>query len=97
MPQMDKDRSGEVDVEEFRAALGRMGIAGVSPEVAAAVLRRADANGDGHLDFKEILAQLKARAPWAAREGRRRARQCVVCHSARRARGGGGGGGGGGG
>jgi hypothetical protein len=39
-----------------------MGVVGASTKVAAAVLHAADPNGDGQLDYKELLHALKASA-----------------------------------
>jgi Ca2+-binding EF-hand superfamily protein len=58
--EMDKDRSGKIDVTEFIAALERMGIMGVKKKVAKAVIKTVDPNGDGQLEYKEILPMLKA-------------------------------------
>ena len=58
--EMDKDRSGKIDVTEFIAALDRMGITGVKKKVAKAVIKTVDPNGDGQLEYKEILPMLKA-------------------------------------
>ena len=57
---MDIDRSGQIDANEFMAALDRMGITGVKKKVAKAVIKTVDPNGDGQLEYKEILAMLKA-------------------------------------
>jgi Ca2+-binding EF-hand superfamily protein len=58
--EMDKDRSGKIDVDEFIAALERMDIKGVNKKVAKAVIKTVDPNGDGQLEYKEILPMLKA-------------------------------------
>jgi Ca2+-binding EF-hand superfamily protein len=58
--EMDKDRSGKIDADEFIAALERMGIRNVSKKVAKAVMKTVDPNGDGQLEYKEILPMLKA-------------------------------------
>ena len=60
--ECDKDRSGTIDAAEFTNALNRMGIEGASAKVAAAVIQTADPNGDGQLDYKELLHVLKAKA-----------------------------------
>lgn len=57
--EIDKDRSGKIDVDEFIAALERMGIQGVTKKVAKAVIKTVDPNGDGQLEYKEILPMLK--------------------------------------
>ena len=57
--EIDKDRSGKIDVDEFMSALERMGILGVDKELAMAVMKSVDPNGDGQLEYKEILPVLK--------------------------------------
>ena len=59
--ECDKDRSGTIDAAELTNALKRMGIEGASDKVAAAVIQTADPNGDGQLDYKELLHALKAK------------------------------------
>jgi len=57
--EIDKDRSGKVDADEFMAALERMEIKGVTKKLAKAVIKTVDPNGDGQLEYKEILPMLK--------------------------------------
>ncbi len=60
LQEIDKDRSGKIDKKEFKAALEKMGIEGVSLKVCKAVMKSVDPNGDGELEYKEILPLLKA-------------------------------------
>mmetsp|Transcript_13559 Transcript_13559/g.27727 ORF Transcript_13559/g.27727 Transcript_13559/m.27727 type:complete len:180 (+) Transcript_13559:1223-1762(+) len=57
--QMDKDGSGTVDLNEFGAFLDVIGVHGASPLVVKAVMRTADPNGDGVLDYQELCDKLK--------------------------------------
>ena len=60
-------RSGSVDYRELRSALGTMGVTGVRRDVVKAMIATADPNGDGVLEYRELLAVLK-KAPKAASE-----------------------------
>lgn len=55
--EMDTDNSGYIDKDEFKAALDNMGIEGVSAKVIRRVMRTADPNGDGQLDFREVRSK----------------------------------------
>jgi Ca2+-binding EF-hand superfamily protein len=55
--EIDTDNSGYIDKDEFKAALDNMGIEGVSAKVIRRVMRTADPNGDGQLDFREVRSK----------------------------------------
>jgi hypothetical protein len=55
---IDKDRSGKIDAAEFGAALMSLGIGEASTAVVKAIIKSADPNGDGKLDYKELLVKL---------------------------------------
>jgi len=57
--EMDKDRSGKVDHVEFGKALQRLHVVGASKKAIKAVIKTADPNGDGKLEYKELLPKLK--------------------------------------
>jgi len=57
--EIDKDRSGKIDADEFKAALVKMGIEVPKKKVIKAIMKTADPNGDGELEYKELLAVLK--------------------------------------
>jgi Ca2+-binding EF-hand superfamily protein len=57
--EMDKDQSGKIDVDEFMSALLRMEILGVDKNLATALIQQIDPNGDGLLEYNEILPMLK--------------------------------------
>jgi len=57
--EIDKDKSGKIDVDEFIAALNHMGMPGVTTRVAKAVIKTIDPNGDGELEYQEIAPMLK--------------------------------------
>ena len=57
--EMDKDRSGKVDHIEFAKALQRLHVLGASKKAIKAVIKTADPNGDGKLEYKELLPKLK--------------------------------------
>ena len=52
----DKDGSGSLDAQEFKAILTRPGEAALSDEDAQAIINDFDTNGDGVLQFKEFVA-----------------------------------------
>jgi len=54
-----QDRNGKIDALELAHALSHMGVTGVSDGTVASVIETADPNGDGQLDYKELLAVLK--------------------------------------
>jgi Ca2+-binding EF-hand superfamily protein len=56
---MDKDRSGKVDAAEFGKALQRLHVVGASAKAVKAVIKTADPNGDGKLEYKELLPKLQ--------------------------------------
>ena len=57
--EFDKDRSGAIDAGEFEKALRRIGVVGASPKAVQAVIDTADPNGDGVLEYKELLRALR--------------------------------------
>jgi len=57
--EIDKDKSGKIDVDEFVAALNHIGMPGVTTRVAKAAIKTIDPNGDGELEYKEIAPMLK--------------------------------------
>ena len=75
---IDKDHNGRIDAAEFGAALGKMGVHGVAPAVARAVIATADPNGDGELEYKELLAALD--------DNRQRAAEAAEAKAAARAK-----------
>lgn len=56
--KLDADRSGELDADEFHAALGRMGLT-VSVQFAWSAMRQLDVDGDGTLKVNELVARLE--------------------------------------
>jgi Ca2+-binding EF-hand superfamily protein len=55
--ELDEDGSGELDVEEFHAALGHVGI-NVNKESALAAMGQLDVDGDRTLQINELVAHL---------------------------------------
>ena len=72
----DRDGSGKISADELRQVLGREGVASNSPEFWENLVREADKNGDGEIDFGEFmdmmddrkLAQIMMRLGSAVRE-----------------------------
>lgn len=56
--EFDKDRSGTIDAAEFERALRHIGVVGASPKAVQAVIDTADPNGDGVLEYKELMRAL---------------------------------------
>jgi hypothetical protein len=55
----DQNSNGFIEQAEFEATLKAMGIVNLSQEVICAVMSSADKNGDGTLDYLELVAKLK--------------------------------------
>jgi calcium-dependent protein kinase len=55
--EVDRDGSGRICVDEFVAALGRKGQV-IGRPAAQQILRMADINGDGELDYEEWLSAM---------------------------------------
>lgn len=55
----DQNSNGFIEMPEFEATLRAMGINNLSEEVICAVMKSADTNGDGTLDYLELAAKLK--------------------------------------
>ncbi len=51
---LDKDGSGSLDAAEFRLALEQVGIVGASDAVIASVMKTADKNADGVVEYQEV-------------------------------------------
>ena len=52
-----QDGSGTLTLEELEAALGRTELGAVDRSEVIELMRRADANGDGVVDFAEFVAE----------------------------------------
>lgn len=55
--ELDADGSGTLTVEEIEAALGQTSLGGIDHADVLELVRRADANGDGVIDFDEFVAE----------------------------------------
>lgn len=53
---MDKNGDGKITVEDVEILLKEMGLGFVSKHLARAVFNIVDANHNGQLDFRDILA-----------------------------------------
>ena len=56
---LDADGSDRLDAAEFAEALARAGVGGASAAAVAAVLALADQDGDGVLEYRELVAKLE--------------------------------------
>ncbi|KXZ50905.1 hypothetical protein GPECTOR_14g152 [Gonium pectorale] len=54
--EMDKDKSGTINRDEFGEALKKKGVQGLTEKDVDAMLKEADVNGDGLIDYEEFLA-----------------------------------------
>lgn len=57
--EIDKDRSGKIDVTEFKIALEKMKIPVAPKKVLKEIMKTADPKGGGDLDYKMLLEVLK--------------------------------------
>jgi Ca2+-binding EF-hand superfamily protein len=55
----DKDKNGTIEIREFRAAMILMGIENVTLQDAKDIMAIIDCDGDGKLDYNELLKALK--------------------------------------
>ncbi len=55
MLMKDLDGNGILDSKEFHAALVSIGIPSPSEEIVHAVMKAADENHDGGIDYKEVF------------------------------------------
>jgi len=55
----DKDKNGTIEIREFRAAMILMGIENVTLQDAKDIMASIDCDGDGKLDYQELLKALK--------------------------------------
>ena len=56
--ELDRDQSGSITTDEFKAFLEALHIAGADAATAAAVVAAADIDGDGAVDYEEFLKML---------------------------------------
>lgn len=59
--QIDEDKSGAVDHDEFRHLIHMLGMAANNEEVNA-MIKSADTNGDGTIDFTEFVGAIELAA-----------------------------------
>ena len=57
--QIDEDKSGELDADEILACLKSMGAHSVSKEEVVNMMKIADTDGGGTVDFDEFVTMLK--------------------------------------
>ena len=78
---LDRDGSGAMDRGEFETAMARFNIA-AAPEVVDEIMRKYDSNGDGEIDYCEML---RALSPVCATASATPSRPCATCATSARA------------
>jgi len=53
----DKDKSGKIDANELKTVLAG-NVQDVDPNIFAQMIKDADLNGDGQIDFEEFLKMM---------------------------------------
>jgi Ca2+-binding EF-hand superfamily protein len=56
---LDTEGADSMTEPEFQRALSRVGVRGAGDPVMRAVMATADLDGDGRLEYREIVAQLE--------------------------------------